>query len=76
MRTRKEIEDEIENAVWVKDEIHPEGYKQSHTVIPVNTELLLDIRELLVPRKNGKKVIEVQLTDKEVELLSKLENHA
>jgi len=46
-RTREAIEKEIEDAIFVKDEHHPEGYKQSWKPIPIEIELLLDIRDAL-----------------------------
>lgn len=47
MRERKEIVDQLEQAIWAKDEHHPEGYKKSWKPISVEIELLLDIRDLL-----------------------------
>lgn len=44
MRTRKEIEREIERAIYAKDEDGTE-HKSSWHPIPIDTELLLDIRE-------------------------------
>ncbi len=55
MRTRKEIEDELEDAIWAKNESHPEGYKQSWKPIPAQIEILLDIRDLLAESSNQKK---------------------
>lgn len=48
MRTKQEIVEQLEEATFAKDEYHPQGYKQSWKLIPVDTELLLDIRELLI----------------------------
>lgn len=52
MRTKEEIVEQLEEARFVKDEFHPEGYKQSWKPVPVEIELLLDIRELLLNTRN------------------------
>lgn len=52
MRSRTEIEQEIECATYAVDS-DGKRYKETWKNIPINTELLLDIRDLLTSHGSG-----------------------